>query len=275
MEQSSIIGTLLLIITGLISYKGFRDEAFLDRYCFQIDGILLDRQMDRMISSGFLHSGWFHFGFNMIALLSFSFSLELLFGPAKLLIIYMLSLLGGSLLSLYIHRNHGDYSALGASGAISGVIFSSIILYPNNVLSFVIIPVEIKAWILGVLFVIISIIGIKSDKGNIGHDAHLGGALTGIIITMILEPTMALSNWWIVLLLLVPTLAFLILIIRNPNVLMIWSYWGEDAYQWKTKIMGKEKSRQEELDELLEKIKKKGYDNLSRKEKDRLKDLSE
>lgn len=273
MEQSSIIGTLLLIFTGLISYKGFRDEKFMERYCFEIDGILLDRQFDRMISSGFLHSGWFHFAFNMIALLSFSFSLELLFGPVKLLAIYMLSMLGGSLLALYIHRNHGDYSAIGASGAVSGVIFSSIILYPDSTISFVIIPVEIKAWILGILFVIISILGIKSSKGNIGHDAHLGGALTGILITLVLDPQIALTNWWIVLLLLVPTIAFLILIIRNPKVLMIWSYWGEDAFRLKTKIMGTPKSKQEELDDLLEKIQKKGYNKLSKKEKERLQEL--
>lgn len=274
MEQASLIGTLLLLLTGAITYKGFRDEKFQERYAFNVDGILLNRQFDRMIYSGFLHGGWFHFGFNMIALLSFSGTIEPLFGLAAFTGLYFASLLGGNFLALYVHRNHGDYSAVGASGAISGVIFSFIILYPNQDLQFILIDISFKAWILGVLFVVVSIFGIKTQEGNIGHEAHLGGALTGALITILLQPTQALENWWIVLLLVVPTLTFLVLMIKNPTILMIKDYWGESAHQIKTTFKKEHQSPQEELDELLDKISKKGIKSLSKKERERLKKLS-
>lgn len=274
MGQASLIGTILLLITSAFTYKGFRDHRFQERYAFNVDGILLGREFDRMLSSGFLHVGWFHFGFNMIALLSFSAMIEPLFGFGILTGLYFMSLIGGNLLALYVHRNHGDYSAVGASGAISGIIFSFIILYPQEDLQFIMIDISFKAWILGVLFVVISIFGIKTQSGNIGHEAHLGGALTGALLTILLQPAIALKNWWIVLLLVVPTLAFLILIIKNPNVLMIKNYWGESAHQIKTSFKKEYRSNQEELDTLLDKISKKGMKSLSKKEKERLKDLS-
>jgi len=277
MDHSSIVGTVLMIFTGLASYKGFRDNAFFEHYIFDVDRILVYKEYRRLFSSGFLHSGWLHFGFNMMALLSFSFSLEMLFGIPKLVLLYFGSMLGGSLLALYIHRNHGDYRAVGASGAISGVIFSSIILFPNNGISLILIPIEFKSWILGVIFILVSIIGIKNKIGNIGHEAHLGGAITGVLITFFLEPVKTADNWWIVLLLLVPTIAFLNLIVRNPAVLMVDNYWGESLKNWKDKLTNEsiedEIHPQDEMDELLEKIKKSGFKSLTNKERERLNEL--
>lgn len=277
MEHSSIVGTALMIFTGLASYKGFRDNAFFEHNIFDVDRILVDKEYRRLFSSGFLHSGWLHFGFNMMALLSFSFSLEMLFGIPKLVILYFGSMLGGSLLALYIHRNHADYRAVGASGAISGIIFSSIILFPNNEISLILIPIEFKNWVLGIIFILVSIIGIKNKIGNIGHEAHLGGAITGVLITFIMEPVKTADNWWIVLLLLVPTIAFLNLIVRNPAVLMVDNYWGESLKNWKNKLTNEssepEIHPQDEMDELLEKIKKSGFKSLTDKERRRLNEL--
>jgi len=277
MDQS-IVGTGLLILTGLFSYKGFKDLAFFEHYLFNVDKILLGKEYRRMLSSGFLHSGWFHYAFNMIALIGFAAYLESYFGIPKLLFIYFVSLLGGNLLALYIHRNHGDYRAIGASGAVSGVIFSSIILDPLGKIGFVLIPIEFSSWILGILFVLVSIFGIKGQIGNIGHEAHLGGALTGILITILLQPSIVATNWWIILLLALPTIAFLILIVRNPAVLMVDQYWGEGFTSLKERFKQKtaekeEMPPQEEMDMYLEKIKKSGFKSLSDKEKKRLNEL--
>jgi membrane associated rhomboid family serine protease len=273
MEDASVIGTLLLIVTGIITYKGFRDEAFFERYLFEVDPILIDGERDRLISSGFLHSGWFHFGFNMIALLSFTYSMEMIYGFWKLLLMYFASMLGGSLLALYIHRNHGDYRAVGASGAISGIIFSSIILFPDSEISFVILPVSLSSWLFGLLFVLVSIFGIKNQSGNIGHEAHLGGALTGIVLTLFLDPVASWENRWIVLLLLAPTLAFLSLVIRNPAVLLIRNYWGEHLRDFFESPPVTREDKEAELDRLLAKIKRTGFDGLSSQEKRRLQEL--
>jgi len=276
MEDASVIGTLLLIVTGIITYKGFRDEAFFERYLFEVDPVLVDGQRDRLISSGFLHGGWFHFGFNMIALLSFTYSLERTFAVWQLLLMYFACMLGGNLLALYIHRNHGDYRAVGASGAISGIIFSSIILAPDSEIDFVILPISLSSWVFGLLFILISIFAIKNQQGNIGHEAHLGGALTGIVLTLFLDPLASWQHRWIVCLLLAPTLAFLVLVIRDPTVLMIHDYWGEYLGRIGSFFESSPPTREEkeaELDRLLAKIKQRGLEGLSSQEKRRLQEL--
>ena len=277
MGDSGVIGTLLLLIIAATTYKGFQDSKYFEDNAFEIDPILIGKEYKRLFTSGFLHANWWHFGFNMIALTAFSWSLEREFGILKFLFIYFASLLGGSLLSLYVHRNHGDYSAIGASGAISGVIFSSILLFPSSPIHIIFMPEEfgIPGWLFGLLFIAISIFGIKSQKGNIGHDAHLGGALTGALITLFFIPFENI-NWWAFAALTIPTIAFLVLIIRNPTVLMVEGYWGEEINSIKN--IGKKKKKpkktirdkQAELDLLLEKIGKSGLDSLTREEKERL-----
>ena len=236
MEVSSVIGSIIAIFTTLFTYKGLRDRDFLEKYLFAIDPILIDKDYKRLITSGFLHANWMHLAFNLFGLLSFSAIIELLFGPVKFLLLYFGSMLGGSLLALFVHRNHADYSALGASGAVSGVIFSYIILDPTGRLSFILIPIDFPAWAMGVAFVVISIFGMKSQRDNIGHDAHLGGAVIGALMTIAMYPSVLSQNLWIIALLLLPSIAFIILIVRNPNVLLIDNYWGENITSLKDQL---------------------------------------
>jgi len=276
MDSSGAVGTLLMIITGLTTFKGLKDYAYFDAFKFQVDKILIDKEYKRVITSGFLHGSWLHYGFNMIALLSFSLSLELIFGYTKFLVIYFGSKIGGSLLALFIHRNHGDYSAIGASGAISGVVMASILLFPDNNIGFILLPFEMKSWIFALLFIVISIFGIKGQRGNIGHEAHLGGALTGIILALIFQPSIFIESPWIVLVTTLPIIAFLILIVRNPAVLMVEKYWGETIskrnFQRTTKSSRKNKyqtskaEKESQLNQLLDKIRREGIESLSKKE---------
>ncbi|MEL6986753.1 MAG: rhomboid family intramembrane serine protease [Bacteroidota bacterium] len=261
------VGTILALIITAATYKAFRDVHFMDRYLFDIDKILIGKQYDRMLSSGFLHANWIHFGFNMLALLSFSWSLEYEMGWKYFLLIYFASLIGGNLLALFIHRNHGDYRALGASGAISGVIFASILLYPNGEISLFLIPGSIKSWVIGVLFILISILGIKSQAGNIGHEAHLGGALGGMILTIIFSPSVLAESPFLIAILILPVLVFLILLIRNPEMLLVKNYWGKEISSIRTNIPKKSKPKGKTLDELLEKISKSGIESLTDKER--------
>ncbi len=276
MAAESIIGFTIFLITGLFTYQGFRDRAFFDDYSFDVDGILVHKEYRRMITSGLLHANWIHFGFNMIALLSFSNPVEYTLGTAQLALIYIASLLGGSLLSLYIHRHHGDYRAIGASGAVSGVVLASVVLYPEGTIRFVILPIEFESWVFALLFVAYTIFGIKSQHGNIGHDAHLGGALTGVLLVVVLEPELAFANLWIVLLILIPAVVFLVLIIRNPAVLMVDDYWGEHIRDL-SKVARKpptpkQAKKKVPLDVLLDKIKREGIDSLTESERRQLED---
>ena len=115
-----------MVLIGLnvyISYKGFKSIIYFEKYKFIVDKILIGKDYKRIISSGFLHVSWSHLIFNMISLYLFSGLIESNLGILNLLLIYFASLIGGGLLSLYIHRGHADYTAVGASGAISGLIF--------------------------------------------------------------------------------------------------------------------------------------------------------
>ena len=269
MDQSPI-GFLLLALTGLATYSALNHTEIKERYLLWTDGILIRKEYERLITSGFLHGDWIHFAFNMMALLSFNQVLESRFGIWNFLLIYFMSMLGGSLLALFIHRNHGEYRALGASGAVSGVILAFVVLYPSADLSFPFIDLGIKAWIIGLLFIVISILGMKYQKDNIGHDAHLGGGITGVLLALVLEPSLAIENGWMVLIILVPSLIFFFILLRNPAVMYVETYWGEEVHQLKT--YKRPKKKQLTLDELLDKISKQGINSLTTKEQKLLED---
>lgn len=266
MESQSVIATLIVIITGLTTWKGEKDAAYKEKYLFDVDGILLHGERYRLFSSGMLHSGWIHYGFNMIALLSFSQLIELLYGKWVLLGLYVLSLLGGGLYSLYVHRNHGDYRALGASGAVSGVVGAALLVDPNGVISLILIPIEFRAWIFGALYIAFTIYGIKKQIGNIGHAAHLGGTLVGMLLMLIWDPSILSRHPFITVGLLLPVIYFTVLIIRNPNVLLLDNYWGE-MVNWDGNLNRRSRQSAKTVDEVLDKINQKGIKSLTKEER--------
>lgn len=186
-----IIG--LILVNVLISVKGFGDAAFFDRYKFQVQRILGGEKL-RMMSSGFLHVDWMHLGFNMYALYLFGKVVDASFGTVNFLLIYFASLLAGSMYSLYQHKSEPYYSAVGASGAVSGIIFSSIMLYPDMELIMLPIPIPLPGYVFGIGYLVYSIYGMKNQVGNIGHSAHLGGAIGGYVITLLLRPSVVSNN---------------------------------------------------------------------------------
>ncbi|WP_370003750.1 rhomboid family intramembrane serine protease, partial [Winogradskyella sp.] len=216
MEYLGIASLLVIIANLIVSYKGFSNNLFFDNYKFNVDKVLISKDYKRLISSGFLHADWMHLIFNMASLYFFSALLENKIGPTLFFLIYFISLIGGNLFALYIHRNHGDYSAIGASGAVSGIIFASIALYPGLGVGFIILPFSIPSWIYGILFVVYSIYGIKTKRDNIGHEAHLGGAIIGLIVALIIQPIAFFNNYITILLITIPTLVFMYLIITKP-----------------------------------------------------------
>ena len=271
-EKYEIALTIFLGLIGLITYKGIKDANYRESHIFHTDSILKKQQYYRIISSGFLHADWIHLLFNGIALYSFGVYVLVFFGFTKSLIIYFGSLISGSLLSLYVHRNHGDYRALGASGAVFGIVFASIVHDPLSNLSIILIPIEFPSWLMGAILILISIVGIKKGIGNIGHDAHLGGAIFGVIATAVMLPNTLADNWWVYLLLGLPTLAFIYLIIRNPNYLLVEDF-KVPSFQIGNKIE-ETVNEEEELNFLLDKISKKGIESLSEKERAQLDKLS-
>ena len=276
MKDIGIVTFLLIAANGLVTYKGLKSFTYRRKYAFDVDQILGNKDYKRLITSGFLHVDWRHFFFNMLTLYFFSGSLEGSLGVPVFLVLYFASLVGGNLLALYFHRNHLDYRAVGASGAVSGLVFASIGLYPGLEIGFILFPIFFPAWIYGIGYVLYSIYGIKSHRDNIGHEAHLGGGIVGLLVAIMFYPNIMVINTFPIALILIPSLVFLILIIKIPHILMVDKPFGkpkgnqtiEDKYNT-IKL-----SKQSELDNILDKINTQGLDKLTQHEKDRLKELS-
>lgn len=199
--QQIVIGLIVLIV--LVSMKGFNDYAFFERFKFQVNRILNGEKV-RMFSSGFLHVDWMHLGFNMYALYLFGEIVGYRLGVINFLLIYFGSLFIGSLYSLTYHKNEAHYSAVGASGAVSGIVYSCILLYPEMELALIFLPIPIPGYIFGVAYLLYSIYGMKNRVGNIGHSAHLGGAIGGYALTILIYPEILKINLVMVLVLGIP-----------------------------------------------------------------------
>ena len=277
MSNSGIITLIIIIANVIFSSIGFKNETFFDGYKFEVDKILISKDYKRIISSGFLHLDWKHLIFNMFTLFVFSGALESQLGIFKYIIVYFASLIGGNLLALFVHRNHGDYSAVGASGAVCGLVFASIALLPGIDVGFFILPFSIPGWLYGLVYVLYSIYGIKSKKDNVGHEAHLGGALIGMLVALILVPSAIVENYVTILIIAVPIIAFIYLIVTRPHILMVDNLFfknNNNNYDIDHKYNEDRTNKQKEIDKILDKIGSKGMDSLSNREKEMLKDFS-
>jgi membrane associated rhomboid family serine protease len=205
------LATLIIIAANvIISLKGFNDFSFFEKYKFNIAGIQRGEQI-RMFSSGFLHADTAHLFFNMFTLFFFANVVISGVGVTKFILIYLASLIVGNLLSFYFHKNEYHYSAVGASGAVTGVLYAAILLYPDMSLYLFLIPIPIPAWIFGLGYLLYSIYGMKKRIGNIGHDAHFGGAIAGYILTLVFVPVLFETSLWIVIILAIPIILLFIL----------------------------------------------------------------
>lgn len=200
----------IIIANVLFSYKGFNDYSFFRKYEFHIGSIRSGEQI-RMFTSGFLHADIGHLAFNMITLYFFAPVVSAYLGNLFFLIIYFASLLFGSLLTFILHKNDYNYRAIGASGAVTGVLYSSILLQPDMMLGiFFVIPMP--AYVFGILYLLYSIYGMKAKNDGIGHTAHFGGAIGGYLITLLVYPDLVFLHPLMVSLLTIPILLLFILI---------------------------------------------------------------
>ena len=183
---------LLIAVTCAVSYAGFRNPAMEEKYIFRPDSILAGKEYYRLVTSAFLHSGWGHLTWNMVGLYVFGRLIEWSLGVTDLLLIYFGSVIGGGLLSLYVHRHH-DYLAYGASGGVSGIVFAYLLLFPGAGIALYF-AVPIPGWLYAIGFMVGSFVALKKAKDNIGHDAHLGGAIVGLLIAAALHPQAARYN---------------------------------------------------------------------------------
>lgn len=198
----------IIVLTGLISMYAFQQTEIMYRYNFSPYQIVKRKQWYRLFTHAVLHADWMHLIVNMLVLYSFAIPLRFFFNsafsfmPASLLLLvfYVLAVLASSIVSLVKHKDNPNYSAVGASGAVSAVVFACIFFAPlDEILFFGVIPVP--GILFGIGYLWYSWYMGKKNMDNIGHDAHFYGAIFGFIFPLVLRPELInhffnqLVNW--------------------------------------------------------------------------------
>ncbi len=191
------ITVIIIIITVFVSLASFQNRELFDRLKFNAYQIKHSKEWYRAFSYGFIHADFVHLAINMFVLYSFGSSIEYFFEetfPGKVILYFLALYIGGVLFStLFDLRKHNEdpsYNAVGASGAVSAVVFASILFFPLGKLSLLFIPIQIPSFIFGTLYLIYSAYMNKKNIDNIGHSAHFWGAVYGFIFPIILKPAL-------------------------------------------------------------------------------------
>lgn len=193
--MSSVL-LIVIAVTAIISFIAFNNQNIFEKYKFNVGAILRNKEYIRLLSAGFLHGDLMHLLFNMMTLYFFGPIVNQAFGDFGFLMIYFGSILLGNLYSLYLYKNQSWYSAIGASGGVSGILFASIAMIPDLPIYFFFIPIPIPGYIFGFLYFAYSVYSMLNPRqqDNIGHAAHLGGAFFGLIYAVALQPERAIEN---------------------------------------------------------------------------------
>jgi len=177
---------IIILITIGVSVLAWNKPDLYEKWMMNPYRVKNNKEYYRFITSGFIHTGYMHLGFNMLALYFFGRNVEGYFNAIEFLILYLAGIVVSDISTYIKFQNHSGYRSLGASGAVSAIIFSSILVYPLNTIYIYFIPMN--AFIFGILYLIYSYYQAKNSTDNINHDAHFYGAVFGIIYTFILIP---------------------------------------------------------------------------------------
>jgi membrane associated rhomboid family serine protease len=195
-----VITYFIIFLTVAISAYAMNSGEWFAKLRFNAYDVKHSNHWYRFFTYGFLHAGYVHLFINMLVLYSFGVIVESYFKvyfPGKSGFYFIMLYIGGLILSIIPsygkHKNDVFYNAVGASGAVSAVVFSSIILYPSGKIFLFLIPVPIPAPVFGILYVAYEYYMAKNSRDNIGHDAHLWGAVFGVVYTVALKPGLILK----------------------------------------------------------------------------------
>lgn len=182
------IAGIIFGLTIVISAIGLSKPQLVDRLLLRPYYMVRKGEYYRLITSGLVHADWWHLIFNMMTFYFFAFPLERVLGQAYFLLLYLLGLVLSDLGTWIRHRNDPEYASLGASGAILAVLFASIVYFPDQSLLLFPIPVPIPAPLFAVGYLAYSWWSSRQNRGRINHDAHIGGAITGLLFVAVTDP---------------------------------------------------------------------------------------
>ncbi|MDZ4667601.1 MAG: rhomboid family intramembrane serine protease [bacterium] len=188
------ITLIIIVITAILSIQAFSNTQLMNKLIFNPYTIKNRKQYLRFLSSGFLHADWMHLLINMFVLFSFGKVVEhyyaYFFGSASTfmyVLLYLSSIVAANASTYYRQQNNPSYNALGASGAVSAVVFASILFQPTAKIYLYGI-IGIPGYIGGILYLVYSQYASQKNNDNVNHEAHLYGAIYGILFTLVFKP---------------------------------------------------------------------------------------
>jgi membrane associated rhomboid family serine protease len=187
-ESSPVAIITFLVTIGFSLYAMYRNHSLYERFILHPYSIIHQRKWYQLITSGFLHADMPHLIFNMLTFYFFAFRLETIIGSIRFFIIYFGCLILSDLSTVFKQKNNYGYRAVGASGAISGVLFSYILFDPTTRLYMFFVPIGIPAPIFAILYLAYCYYASRNSQDFINHEAHLWGAVAGILLTVIQIP---------------------------------------------------------------------------------------
>lgn len=181
--------TLLLVTLLAVGALGLtRFPALVDTQLLRPHGLARRGDWHTLVTSGFIHADLMHLGFNAFTFWAFGFGLERALGTPLFVLLYALGLLASSATTAVLHRREPGYASLGASGAISAVLFASIVVFPTASIFILPLPFPIPAPLFAAAYLVFSVWASRARTGRINHDAHIAGALAGVVFMAVVAP---------------------------------------------------------------------------------------
>jgi membrane associated rhomboid family serine protease len=175
-----------MVVVSLIGL--FKAPTLIGRNVLRPHGLVERGDYATLVTSGFIHADLAHLVFNGFTFWAFGFGLERRIGTLTFVALYVLGLLASSVATWLIHRRNPGYASLGASGAILAVLFASIVVFPTSSIFVLPIPIPIPAPLFAVGYLLFSVIGSQTRLGRVNHDAHIAGAIAGLVFMAVIMP---------------------------------------------------------------------------------------
>ena len=274
------INSIIFVCTVLTLCKSAL-PSFLARYGLAVDGILEKNQYYRLWSALGIHHHWVHLLLNMLMLLGLEHAVNRPLDTPNFLFVFLASAVGGNVLALYVSRDDqsGQSHAIGVAGGISGVLMVSLTLSPSLTLSVPSLAILLPLWPLAVAFLAVSLFAVKPDHGTTNHDAHLGGAIVGLLLSPVVAPDPLQNTLWPALVFLLPTVVLFYILVKAPEISPVSASTSVDhsvvVQKWVSEagISPDEcdfVTLEDEMNSLLDRITQNGYHSLSDHEQERL-----